>query len=115
MRSVSPTSAPGSGVSRGAHSDACRSMEAQLFSRCARSGLVIGEIPISYGCRSEDATKLRGLSSGMAILLALLKERFKSKRSLKSGAAHKRAETGTHVLVSSAELRCPDGKPDTDL
>jgi len=90
-------------------------LEAQLFSRCARSGLVIGEIPISYGCRSEDATKLRGLSSGMAILLALLKERFKSKRSLKSGAAHKRAETGTHVLVSSAELRCPDGKPDTDL
>lgn len=89
-------------------------LEAQLFSRCARSGFVIGEIPISYGCRSGDATKLRSLTSGMAILFALFRERFKSKRSLKSGAADQRMGLNTSVFCPRAELRCPDGKADTD-
>lgn len=52
-------------------------LEAQLFSRCMRSRLVIGEVPISYGCRNGDETKLRGFSSGAKIFWTLFWERMR--------------------------------------
>lgn len=67
-------------------------LEAQLFSRCARSGLVIGEVPISYGCRTGDSTKLKGVSSGMGILLSLIRERFRSAKSLKPASINQAPE-----------------------
>lgn len=56
-------------------------LEAQLFSRCVRSNLVIGEVPISYGCRNGDPTKLRSFSSGAKIFWTLFWERMKPSRS----------------------------------
>ena len=88
-------------------------LEAQLFSRCARSGFVIGEVPISYGCRSGDVTKLRAITSGMVILFSLFRERFRSKRSLKSGAKGQPSELSGSVLCTRVELPHLDGNADT--
>lgn len=52
-------------------------LEAQLFSRCMRSKLVIGEVPISYGCRNGDPTKLKSFSSGARIFWTLFWERMR--------------------------------------
>lgn len=52
-------------------------LEAQLFSRCMRSKYVVGEVPISYGRRSEDETKLRSFSAGARILWTLIAERMR--------------------------------------
>jgi len=87
-------------------------LEAQLFSRCARSGLVIGEIPIRYGSRSGDVTKLQGLTSGMKIFISLFRERFKSKKNLSSGAASVSAGLTNPVL--RAELSHLDKNADTN-
>ena len=86
-------------------------LEAQLFSRCARYGFVIGEVPISYGCRSGDVTKLRSLSSGMNIFYALFRERFKSKRKIEAGAS---APVVLRTSAFHAGLRTVDRKVDTD-
>jgi len=86
-------------------------LEAQLFSRCARYGLVIGEVPISYGCRSGDVTKLRSLSSGANILFALFRERFKSKRRIEAGTS---TPAGLRTSAFRAGLHTIDGKVDTD-
>ncbi|MGB2581322.1 MAG: hypothetical protein WBD03_02495, partial [Thermoplasmata archaeon] len=50
-------------------------LEAQLFSRASKLGLTIGEIPISYGERCGDVTKLSGISSGARIFWTLVRER----------------------------------------
>jgi len=52
-------------------------LEAQLFSRSVKSRLRVGEVPIAYGCRSGDETKLRGFSAGARIVWTLLSERLR--------------------------------------
>lgn len=52
-------------------------LEAQMFSRCVRSKYVIGEVPISYGRRNGDETKLRSYSAGAKILWTLIAERIR--------------------------------------
>lgn len=86
-------------------------LEAQLFSRCARYGFVIGEVPISYGCRAGDETKLRSFSSGMNILYALFRERFISKRKVEAGTG---TPAGLRTSGYRSGLRTLDRKIDTD-
>jgi dolichol-phosphate mannosyltransferase len=50
-------------------------LEAQLFSRASKLGLTIGEVPIRYGTRCGDETKLSGMSSGARIFWTLVRER----------------------------------------
>lgn len=52
-------------------------LEAQLFSRSVKSKLRVVEIPIAYGCRSGDETKLRSFSAGARILWTLISERLR--------------------------------------
>jgi dolichol-phosphate mannosyltransferase len=52
-------------------------LEAQMFSRCAKSKFVVGEVPISYGCRDGDETKLDSMSAGMRIFWTLFWERLR--------------------------------------
>lgn len=51
-------------------------LEAQLFSRASKLGLTIGEVPINYGTRHGDVTKLSGISSGVRIFWTLVRERL---------------------------------------
>ncbi len=71
-------------------------LEAQLFSRCVRSKLVIGEVPISYGCRNGDQTKLRGLSSGAKIFWTLFRERMRPlRKTFSSKSSRAKAESAS--------------------
>lgn len=79
-------------------------LEAQMFSRCAKSGLVIGEVPINYGCRNGDGTKLRSFSAGARILLTLLTERFGREREAVRGAEAAPALSAEAPAVSAVKM-----------
>ncbi len=53
-------------------------IEAELYSKCIKSGFTVGEIPINYMKRPNQA-KLSALKDGSKIMLRLLKERVRSK------------------------------------
>jgi dolichol-phosphate mannosyltransferase len=77
-------------------------LEAQLFSRCIKSNLVIGEVPISYGCRNGDVTKLGGVSSGMRIFWTLFWERLRPRWLLRR---QRRASEAASRLVQARSAK----------
>jgi dolichol-phosphate mannosyltransferase len=50
-------------------------IEAELFAKCARAGLRLAEVPITYG-RREGVTKLGSVGDGLRIGAALMRYRF---------------------------------------
>jgi glycosyltransferase involved in cell wall biosynthesis len=79
-------------------------LEAQMFSRCAKSGLVIGEVPIRYGRRAEDETKLRCFRSGIGIMFSLFRERFRSRRRLRARVSRPVAHVRLPPLERKADI-----------